>query len=128
MLLHRVGGASAHCAALPRAALDGLPPSRGQLPGHHAEVSRAIARVGGLDAGGQRAFERASGAWGAERLLLAERDGDPPVAWLGARVHAPRWVGDEQRVELCLACAGVMPRLFLAQSARRLAEGEAAPR
>ena len=50
-------------------------------------------------------------------MVRDERDGDPPVAWLGARVHAPRWVGDEQRVELCLACAGVMPRLFLAQSA-----------
>ena len=128
LLLHRIGGgAPAHCASLPRAALDGLlPPSRGNYPVITPEVLDAlIARVGGLDAGGQRAFERASGAWGAERLLLAERDGDPPVAWLGARVHAPRWVGDEQRVELCLACAGIMPRLFLAQSARRLAEGEA---
>ena len=33
--------------------------------------------------------------------------------WRGsAHAHAPRWVGDEQRVELCLACAGIMPRLF----------------
>ena len=44
------------------------------------------------------------------------------------RIGTPRWVGDEQCVELCLACAGVMPRLFLAQSARRLAEAPPAPR
>jgi hypothetical protein len=112
-LLPQLGSATcAYCTTIQTQYLRRALPSAATTSGNYAALTPSALEVvlfhlgaAWLDGSPGRTISRTADAWGAERLLALRGtapDQEAP-AWIGARAREPRWVGDEQSVDLCIA-------------------------